>query len=156
MKGEIETRSLRDFQALLQAHPQVKRVNIVECPGSSDDAVNFRLGRLVYSRRLHTHLVKDGTVASGGVDFFLAGHVRSRGPGARFGVHSWSTGQLSADQLDDEDPSHDLYLEYYESIGLSPSLAEDFYFFTLDAAGPDDIHIMTEGQLRRYRVLTNW
>ena len=49
----------------------------------------------------------------------------------------------SGDRVGRDRGAHDLYLDYYAEMGIDPS----FYWFTLDAAGSDDIHWMTRDEL---------
>lgn len=89
-------------------------------------------------------------VASGGVDFFLAGTQRRIAKGALVGVHAWSDGFNSATDLADDDPAHQSYLDFYKTVGIDPQ----FYWYTLDAAPADDMHWMTDDELRRFSIAT--
>lgn len=132
---------------LLEDHPEVTTIVMSDVPGSENDEANLKASSLVREAGLSTHVPSDGFIASGGVDFFLAGTDRSFETGAQFGVHSWATDDgVNGDDLDRNDPQHQLYLNYYDDIGVD----EDFYWFTLQAAPPDDFHIMTPGELEQY------
>lgn len=48
MDGEINSQSLNNFKALIEAHPEVTTINIKNCDGSSDDDVNLELSLLVH------------------------------------------------------------------------------------------------------------
>lgn len=96
--------------------------------------------------------VKTIVIASGGVDFFIAGTTRTIEPGAMVGVHAWSDGSTSAASLPGNDLQHRLFIDYYQSMGLPDP--EGFYFFTINAASPEDIHYMTPNEIARYG-LTN-
>ena len=45
---------------------------------------------------------------------------------------------------------HQMYLGFYKQMGIP----EDFYWFTLKAAGLDEIHWMTEDEINRYGLST--
>gem|GEM_PF-555140 len=137
---------------LILEHPEVERIVMEEVPGSMDDHANLRAARLLRRHGLATHVPEEGEVASGGTDFFLAGVVRSRGAGARFGVHSWSggPGEEGAD-VPRHDEEHVKYLEFYREMGIP----EAFYWYTLEAAPADDIHWMTDEELERFGVLSD-
>ena len=47
MAGTVDSASPRDFAALMAAHPGVKRLVMVDCPGSIDEAANHLLARAV-------------------------------------------------------------------------------------------------------------
>lgn len=147
MTGLIGPSTPDAVEDLLADHPDVTTIVLVDVPGSEDDQSNLVASRLIRQADIATHVPADGEIASGGVDFFLAGATRSYEPGAKFGVHSWSTGDaeegFTAADLDQDDEQHDLFLDYYDEIGVD----EDFYWFTLNAAPPESIHFMTEDEL---------
>ena len=88
MNGEIKSSSLKKFNKLLTAYPNVNRINIKSCRGSSNDQINLELSALINQKEISIHLLDSGVVASGGIDFFLAGVARTKGTNTRIGVHS--------------------------------------------------------------------
>lgn len=152
MVGVIDGSTPERVEDLLSEHPQVTTIELLAVPGSGNDQANLVASRMVRAAGLATHVPADGEIASGGVDFFLAGAARSYEPGAKFGVHSWSTGEdgFNAADLARDDPEHDLYLDYYDEMNVEP----DFYWFTLDAAPPESIHFMTAQELARFNFAT--
>lgn len=58
----------------------------------------------------------------------------------------------SADDLPDDDPEHDLYLDDHAEMGID---ADYYYRFTLGAAPAADIHWMTSDELDTYGVATS-
>lgn len=118
MNGIIDGNTPARVRALLTNFPAVDTIVLDNVPGSDVD------------------------VSSGGVDFFLAGAVRTIEPDVcEVGVHSWSGGGVTdASTLPRGDRRHLLYLSYYRDIGIS----EDFYFFTLGAADANDIYNMDD------------
>lgn len=155
MRGEIKSRTLRDFRNMLAGHPNIKLINMATVPGSNDDAINFQVGKLLRQNNINTHVLDNNFIASGGVDFFLAGVQRSRGSETRFGVHSWSDGNgRQATDFPMDSSEHDANINYYVNLGYSAQWSRDFYFFTINAASADDIHWMTEGELQQYNLFT--
>ena len=152
MIGEIGSSTPDAVEDLLEDYPAVDTIVLVEVPGSGDDAANLEAARMVREAGLATHVPADGEIASGGVDFFLAGETRTFDDGARFGVHSWGTGDpdFNAVDLDDDDPEHDTYLSYYEELGVDT----EFYWFTIEAAPPLEIHWMTSAELDEFGFAT--
>lgn len=146
MSGVIGSSTPDAVQDLIDNHPEVTTIVLVDVPGSEDDESNLRASRLVRTAGLATHVPANGVIASGGVDFFLAGASRSWDTDATFGVHSWASGDTEGKDIPRDDPEHDLFLNYYNEIGVD----EDFYWFTLEAAPADSIHNMTEPELERY------
>lgn len=160
MNGEIGSNSLNNFNLLLQDYPDINRIEIVECGGSSDDEVNLALSLKVHQANIGTHLLDNGLIASGGVDFFLAGVTRSKGSNTQIGVHSWAGedeagNAISATDFPEGDPEHLPYIEYYVNVGFTQQEAEDFYYFTINAAEPEDLHYMTEAEITQYKLLKN-
>lgn len=147
MAGVIDSSTPAEVRDLIDDHPEVTTIVMVDVPGSDDDVANLEASRLIRAAGFATHVPADGEIASGGVDFFLAGATRSYGPGAIFSVHSWAAGdgRTGAD-LPQDDPEHDLYLDYYAEMDVD----EDFYWFTLEAAPADSFHDMTEAELERF------
>ena len=156
MNGDIVSQTLTHFNDITAAFPLVTRINMIECPGSDDDETNVKIGRIVYSKNMHIHISDNGYAASGAVDFFLAGTKRTLGANANLGVHSWADGNgTEGKDLPMNHPDHDLFLDYYLTIGMSSSDASDFYFFTLNAAPSNAIHWMTSAEIVQYKMLTN-
>lgn len=160
MDGEITSSTLNDFNQLLQNYPNVNRIEIVECEGSSDDEINLQVSLKVHQQGIETHLNDNGLIASGGVDFFLAGIRRTKGSNTQIGVHSWGGedddgNEISATDFPVGHSNHLPYIEYYQAVGFSQQDAEDFYYFTINAAAPEDIHWMTDAEIAQYNILKN-
>ncbi len=155
MDGDITTSSLDDFKKLLNEFPKIKQITIINCGGSLDDEANLKLSKLVHDKKIGTHVADNGMIASGGVDFFLAGVKRTIGKNVQIGVHSWSGEKEVATDFPKGHENHLEYINYYKSIGLTQKQAEDFYYFTIYSAPADGIHIMTEKEIETYNMITN-
>lgn len=158
LNGVINSSALKEFKALYKKYPSVKTLRIVNCDGSIDDRINLKLASFVHEKGLNTYLEDYGTIASGGTDLFLAGIKRTKGIDTRIGVHSWAgngkKGKLvTAKEFPIDDKNHQPYIEYYKTIGFTQKQAEDFYFFTINAASAEDIHWMSEDEIRRYQLV---
>lgn len=151
MSGVIDRTTPKVVQALLDEHPNVTTIVMQNVGGSVDDEANLVAARLVRAAGLHTHVPADGEIASGGVDFFLAGVERTVEEGARLGVHSWGgePGQ-DGDSVPKDDPQHNLYLDYYAEMG-TPA---EFYWYTLEAAPASSIHWMSSAEITQYQMTT--
>ncbi|MEO9483683.1 MAG: hypothetical protein ABJG47_09570 [Ekhidna sp.] len=150
----INGNSLRAFNEAIRQNPKTKLLVFKEAPGSEDDEVNVQLGRKLHEVALNTHVENNGFIASGAVDLFLAGISRTLGENTRVGVHSWSDGNKEATDFPRSAPEHQLFIRYYTDIGLSQQLAEDFYFFTIDAAPARDVYLMTPEEIEQYLIVT--
>ena len=153
MNGEINKNSKKSFDDLIDNYPNITTINIVNCDGSSDDEVNLALSKDVHTKGINTHLLDNASIASGGVDFFLAGVKRSRDNNTQIGVHSWSDGNNTATDYAVGHANHLPYIQYYKDIGFSQQEAEDFYYFTINAAPANSIHWMTESEITQYKML---
>lgn len=131
LEGVTDETSDADFAAMMRDHPGIATIEMVDCPGTEDDRVNLRLGRMIRARGIATHVPADGFVASGAVELYLAGVRRSAEPGAEFAVHSWEddTGREPADYAPDA-PRNRAYLDYYRAMGMSEGQARSFYAMT--------------------------
>lgn len=155
MDGTINSKSLKAFNNLYQAFPSIKKINIKNCDGSMDDATNLKLSKQVHELKFNTHLSDNGHIASGGVDFFLAGIERSRGNNIAVGVHSWADGDNhQATDFPRGHANHLPYINYYIAVGMRQQEAENFYYFTIYAAPAASIHYMTEAELQTYSIFT--
>ena len=150
MNGVIGPTTPGRVLELVLVHPQVETIVMLDVPGSMDDFALVRAAELVRHMGLATHMPRDGEVASGGTDFFLAGAKRTADYGARFGVHSWSGFNEAGSDLPRDHPEHRLYLDFYQAMGIG----EDFYWFTLEAAPADGIHWMTDGEIEAHSLVT--
>ena len=155
MNGTIGSSSLHDFNSLEAAFPNVNKINIKNCDGSSDDEINLQLSEKVHQKGMNIHLMDDGEIASGGVDFFIAGIQRTKGTNTRIGVHSWAGDGATATDFPVGHANHMPYINYYISVGFTPQQAEDFYYFTINAAPADGIHWMTEAEIAQYHLITS-
>lgn len=155
LDGAIDSNSLSQFRQMLREHPEIEVIFFDEAPGSADDDVNVEIGRLIYDLNLDTHIIDGGIIASGAVDLFLAGNKRTRGFNTAVGVQAWadSNGNQASD-FSQNSSVHDFYIDYYRSIGLGNQLANDFYFFTINAADADDLYFMNESEIQLYQIFT--
>ncbi len=151
MQGEINSKTLDQFEDVIAANPDIKTLVELEVPGSLDDDTMIALAYRVRELGLNTHLTATSEIYSGGVDLFLAGVTRTMEDGAKIGVHSWSDGTNEAKDFPRGAPEHEQNRLYIERM-----LGDDaFYWFTIYAAPADDIYIMTDAEIREYRLLTN-
>lgn len=153
MNGTIGNSTLNNFEEMIEDYPNLTTINIKEVPGSEDDETNLKVSKKVYDKSMSLHILDNGYIASGGTDFFLAGNSRSIGTNTMIGVHSWSDGTNEASSLPVGHENHQPYIDYYTSIGFSQSEAEDFYYFTINAAPANDIHWMTDGEIEEFKIL---
>ena len=152
MSGYVDGSTPNRVDALLADHPNVTMIVMPYVPGSDDDFSNLSAARKIRSAGLATCVPSTGLVASGGVDFFVAGVNRSAADGAQVGVHSWATGDGTQGKDVPKDSSeHQLYLSYYDEMGIS----QDFYWYTLEAAPADDIYWMTQIEIKTYKLAPN-
>ena len=128
---EIDDKSPSEFRAMLQAHPAIRMLELVDCPGTVDDGANLALGRMIRRHGIATDVPSGGSVRSGGFEIFLAGATRHAAPDAEFGVHAWKDedGRQPGDFAPDEGPNK-AYLDYYREMGLSAEEAEGLYALT--------------------------
>ena len=148
VEGVIGSHAPEKFRRAAENYPDANRLVLLWVPGSIDDERNLELARMVRTRGLSTVIPANGLTASGGTDLFLSGARRAIEAGACIGVHTWGDEEAGVigSELEKDHPDHGLYLDYYREMGAP----EDFYWFTLDAAGPDDAHWMTGVELNAY------
>lgn len=142
-RGVIDETTPQKVTDLISNNPEVKTIVLAFGPGSDDDDSNVQAAQMVYEAGLATCVPDNGEIASGAVDFFLAGVVRRLGANTFVGVHSWADGNgVEGGDLPMSHPDHNLFLDFYAAIDVDPS----FYWFTLEAAPSAGIHNMTEAE----------
>ncbi len=55
MNGEIDAKTLKDFEALEKAYPHIKTIHIVNCKGSLDDTANIKLSKKNHDKKIDIH-----------------------------------------------------------------------------------------------------
>ena len=153
LEGVINSSAYDVFKDLTDENPQIKRLEIVNCEGSINDDVNLKLAKYVHEEGFNTHLNDNGLVASGGTDLFLAGKKRTKGVNTKIGVHSWAGRNVTATDFPVGHKNHLPYIEYYVSVGFTQQQAEDFYYFTINAAPAESVHWMTASEIEKYNVV---
>jgi hypothetical protein len=129
--GSIETGTPAQFELMLAAYPAINQIDMIDCPGTNDDAANFKIARMIRKAAIATYIPDGGSVRSGGVELFLAGVRRVAEPGAEFAVHSWQDQDgLEANDVPANDPINLEYINYYREIGMDDKMARAFYAMT--------------------------
>ena len=150
MQGEINSKTLEQFEEIIAEHPQIERLIETNVPGSLDDETMIALAYRVRELGLDTMLLADSEIHSGGVDLFLAGVERNAERGAVIGVHSWSDGVNEATDYPRGAVEHEANRAYIEAM-----LGDDaFYWFTIEAAPAAGIHVVSEEEILKYGLLT--
>ena len=153
MAGDVTAATPRQFAAMLAAFPGLKRLEMIDCPGSLDEEANLILARAIRRAGMETIVPNGGSVRSGAVELWLAGVTRRAAPDAEFGVHSWAddTGR-EANDYPANDPVHAEYLSYYREMGMDDAKARAFYALT-NSTPFDDIRYLTRDDMARFVTL---
>ncbi len=153
MAGDVTSATPRQFAAMLAAFPGLKRIEMVDCPGSLDEDANLMLARAIRRAGLETVVPSGGSVRSGAVELWLAGVTRRAAPDAEFGVHSWADEYgREANDYPADDPVHADYIGLYREMGMDAAKAREFY--TLTNATPfDQVRYLTRDDMARFVAL---
>lgn len=131
MAGDVTAATPRQFAAMLAAFPALRRIEMIDCPGSLDEEANLILARAIRRAGLETVVPSGGSVRSGAVELWLAGAVRRAAPDAEFSVHSWIDEEgREANDYPADDPVHAEYLGLYRELGMDDAKARAFYALT--------------------------
>lgn len=142
LNGSIETGTTAQFREMMRRYPGIKQIDMVECPGTGDDAANFAIARMIRKAGIATYVPNGGSVRSGGVELFLAGARRHADPGAEFAVHSWrDENGLEADDVAADDPLNVEYINFYREMGMEPAKAKEFYALTNSVPNDDALYL---------------
>ncbi len=148
--GIINTRALRQFVDVLDNNPALSEVVLGKVEGSIDDDVVAEMGYTLRDHGLDTRMESTSEVFSGGVDLFLAGVNRTVAAGAVMGVHEWQSGFGSGRDYARSSEQHEPTRGYIQDMLGSDA----FYWFTLEAAPFDEVHVMTRNEMIKYGVVT--
>lgn len=151
MTGDLRRNAPRKVSRLIENHPELVWIELLNCPGSLDDEAALEASRLVRNAGLNTRVPSNGEIASGAVDFFIAGVNREVSEGALVGVHSWSDGRKEGSEFARSHNAHQLYLQYYSDMGIG----SEFYWFTLEVADSSDLHWMTRAELFEFELISS-
>lgn len=153
MAGDVTSATPRQFAAMLAAFPGLKRLEMIDCPGSLDEAANLILARAIRRAGMETVVPSGGSVRSGAVELWLAGSTRRAASDAEFGVHSWAddTGR-EANDYPANDPVHAEYLGYYREMGMDDATARAFYAMT-NSTPFDEVRYLTRDDMARFVTL---
>ncbi|MCX7282796.1 MAG: hypothetical protein NTX28_01910 [Novosphingobium sp.] len=129
--GVTDGASPAAFLAMIEAHPAIRSLELVDCAGTRDDIANLRLGRMIRQHGIATIAPAGAAVRSGAVDLFLAGSTRRAADDARFAVHAWlATDGREGGSGHSDDPARAAYERYYRDMGLTEGDARAFYALT--------------------------
>lgn len=131
LSGTTDGNTPAQFAAMLRANPGLRMIEMRDCPGTSNDQANLKLGRMIRSAKLSTYVPAGGSVRSGAVELFLAGVTRRVDDGAEFAVHSWM--DIYGRQAKDfalTAPQNRAYIDYYREMGMDEQTARNFYAMT--------------------------
>lgn len=150
MTGDLRRNAPQKVARLIENYPELEWIELLDCPGSLDDQAALKASRLVRRAGLNTRVPANGVIASGAVDFFIAGTKREVIEGGKVGVHAWSDGRKEGSDYPKTHSAHQLYLTYYRDMGIG----SDFYWFTLNSADSNNLHWMSREELLEYALLT--
>ncbi|WP_194954429.1 alpha/beta hydrolase [Sphingopyxis solisilvae] len=153
MAGDVTSATPRQFAAMLAAFPGLKRLEMVDCPGSLDEEANLILARAIRRAGMETIVPSGGSVRSGAVELWLAGATRRAAPDAEFGVHSWADEYgREANDYPPNDPVHAEYLGLYRELGMDDARARAFYALT-NSTPFDEVRYLTRDDMARFVAL---
>lgn len=150
VSGTTDSNSHNLIKNFVRENPDVDTLILQAMPGTLDMDTNRRVVMDLRAAGLATHVPADGRIASGAVDWFIAGSPRTVECGAMIGVHSW--GSKTGERGDKT--FYDGQLRTQRWFLSKMSVDPDFYEFTRNAAGPDDIYWLSVDDMLRYRLIS--
>lgn len=155
LNGTLGSKTYNQLLDLNANHRNVHTILFQDIPGSENDEVNLAIGRLIRRAGYTTHATASSLIHSGGVDLFCAGKERTVEVGAEFEVHSWCCGDNGeeANEIPIGGPAHAIMIDYFNEM-LGTLVGEDFYYFTINAAPFNELHVMTMEDIARYGLAT--
>jgi len=140
--GTTNSQSHNLIKNFVRENPSVNTLILQAMPGTQDMDTNRRVVMDLRAAGLATHVPANGRIASGAVDWFIAGSPRTIECGAKIGVHSW--GSKTGDRGDKTfyDGQRRTQRYFLDRMGVDP----DFYEFT-------GIYWLTIEDMLRYRLI---
>lgn len=155
LSGTLGSKTYVQINELINQNPSIKTIKFISIDGSVNDAINMHTGRSIRNAQLTTYMPSDGEAYSGGVDLFVSGFKRKYETGGKLGVHSWCcTAGKPANKLGKDHPGHGAQLTFFREL-LGNELGPEFYFYTINAASFDNVHVMSEAELNKYQLITD-
>ncbi|MBA2853904.1 hypothetical protein [Methanococcus maripaludis] len=152
MVGIINENIVLEVENLVNSHPNVKTIVMLNVPGSINSYANLKAARIVRKNNISTIVPKNGYIASGGTVFFCAGVNRSIEEGAKVGVHSWKNDIIKdASKIPKESSVHKPYVDYFNEMGIS----DEFYWFMISSSPSFGMHYMNDYEIKKYGLITN-
>lgn len=155
LSGSLGTLTYNQVIEINKNHPEVDVIELELIDGSDNDEINVQTGRLIRKAGYTTHVSSNSEIYSGGVDLFCSGKKRTMETGAKIGVHSWCCyeGKI-ASELPEDSEGHAEQIAYFSEM-LGETLGTEFYFFTINVAPFDGIHLMTQEEIDKYGLITD-
>ena len=127
VNGRTDSSSLDVMQKFLRDNPQIRRLVLGNMLGTSDADTNIKIAYLIRKKGLDIHLKRNSYIASGAVDWFIAGTRRTMECGAKIGVHSWSFRGDNIGVFSPENMGSDRRQKYHEKFLSDMGANPDFY-----------------------------
>jgi len=161
LNGTIGSDIWNQVLDLYYRYPEITNIIFDDVPGSIANEIYLKAGYLIRKAGYTTQALSNSEIASGGVDFFLAGTKRIlpdnwQNENSGFFVHGWccSASGLEPSEVAEDAPEHRPFIEYSNDM-LGAGIGRDFYFFTLHAAPSYEIHRMTDAEIKKYKIGTD-
>lgn len=153
MTGTVDSYTPALFRQMIQHFPGIKRIEMLDCDGSVDEAANLHLARMIHNAGISTNVPAGGSIRSGAVELFLAGVTRTADRNAEFIVHSWmdENGRQARD-FPLSDPVHAEYLDYYAEMGVPAPTAQAFYALTNSVPFSEQLRL-SRNDMARFQLL---
>ena len=155
LDGTLGSDSLGVLRRYIGSHPDTSNLILGDMPGTIDVDATVSMARWVRKRGLETSITEDSAIASGAVDLFIGGAYRSIECGATVGVHAWSydDGIAASDIKNPNDYRHKAQIAFLDDMGLD---GQAFYWFTINAAPPERIYLMTEEEINQFSLSSRY
>ncbi|WP_417618052.1 hypothetical protein [Parasphingorhabdus sp.] len=153
MTGTVDSYTPALFRQMIRHFPGIKRIEMLDCDGSVDEAANLNLARMIRNAGISTNVPAGGSIRSGAVELFLAGVTRTADPNAEFIVHSWMDEDgRQANDYPQSDPVHAEYLDYYAEMGVPAPTAKAFYALTNSVPFSEQLRL-SRNDMARFQLL---
>lgn len=152
--GTIDSEAEADLSEMLGFYNTVEEIRFENATGASSASSAFAMAELISANNLTTSIVENGEISQFATYVFLGGTSRSLGDNAKIGVNSWQTNNgIEASTLSEDNNVHDPFISFLMNNGYSEDDAQEFYFFTLNAASSSEVHYLSKEEINNFRLI---
>lgn len=154
IEGKITESTATDLSDLIAVYPNTSLIVMRDVDGATSSDAAFEAGFVVRNAQLDVHVSDNSTITREAIDFMLGGINRTKGENTQLGVGEWRNAE--GEEAQDFPFGHEAHLpwiNYYQQVGFQFQLATDFYNFSIQVAGPDEVYFLSDDEINTFSLI---